>query len=273
MKALETASTFALPDPRVALAGDWHADTGWAKTTMRALDRIAPDVETVLHLGDFWMNLAKMDQINAAFGIKRTLVTLRNHEPWAELVELFEAHPDRAVRVSKTVWMLPRPFRFTVAGRRVLSFGGAASVDRYWRGPGESHPGEIITDDEVTKAQAGGRSDLLLSHESPAGTPVQSVRRILRTNPMGFPRAALVESAASRVRVSKVSDAVMPSIHLHGHMHAPGAGTKEDGRRVISLGCNGQQSNLAIINLEDLSIEVPSLRELREPDANPGGRP
>lgn len=176
MKAIETTSSFVLPDRRIAVAGDWHGDAGWVKTALRALSRIAPDITTVLHVGD-------------------------------------------------------------------------------------------------ASARAGGRADILITHESPAGTPVEAVKRILRTNPMGFPKASLVESAASRVRVARVSEAIQPSIHVHGHMHAPGAGVSEGGRRVISLGCNGQQSNLAVVDLADLSIDVPSLREIRGETQRVTGRP
>ncbi|MEW1835946.1 metallophosphoesterase [Microbacterium sp. NPDC079995] len=263
MRALETTESLILPDTHIAVVGDWHGDAGWAKAVLRALARTAPEVVTVLHVGDFWMDLRKMDQIADAFSIERVLWTVGNHEPFPAITPLAEAHPGQAIRVSQSVWLLPRPFRFTVGGRQILSLGGATSVDRYWRSPGEWHPEESITDEQVATAQAGGRADIFVTHESPARTPVQAVKRILRTNPLGFPKESLVESAASRVRVAKVSEVVQPSIHLHGHMHAPGAGVLADGRRIISLGCNGQQSNLAIVDLANLSIDTPSLREIR----------
>lgn len=89
------------------------------------------------------------------------------------------------------------------------------------------------------------------------------VQQILRTNPLGFPRESIVESAASRVRVSKVWDAVRPELLMHGHMHAPGAGVTEDGRRVISVGCNEQEGSLGILDLRDLSVAFPSLKTIR----------
>ncbi len=104
----------------------------------------------------------------------------------------------------------------------------------------------------------------MLTHESPAGTPVRAVREMLRTNPMGFPREALVESAASRARVSRVWDAVAPDLLLHGHMHVPGGGITDDGRRVASLGRDAQEGNLVFLDLSTLTIDAPSLREIRE---------
>ena len=60
---------------------------------------------------------------------------------------LFDAHPGQAIRVSEVTWLLPRPARLRIGGRKILSLGGAASVDREWRVPGVSWwPDEVITD-------------------------------------------------------------------------------------------------------------------------------
>lgn len=150
----------------------------------------------------------------------------------------------------------------TIGGRRIVSLGGATSVDKYWMSHDWS-PDEDVTDAHVAEAIRGGEADIMITHESPAKSPVKAVQNVLRTNPAGFPQEALIESAASRVRVKQVWDATMPRLLCHGHMHAPGAGTLDDGRRVISLGCDYQAGNLAILNLADLDVEVPSLREVR----------
>src|SRR5690606_23023667 len=142
--------------------------------------------------------------------------------------------------------------------------GGAASVDRAWRTDGRDWwVDELITDEQVAAAQAGGRADIMLTHESPAGNPVRAVRDVLQDNPHGYPREALKESTASRERVSAVWDVVMPDLLLHGHMHAPGDGIAADGRRVVSLGADAQEGHLALLDLETLSVDLPSLREIR----------
>lgn len=269
MKVLETATIIDLPDRRVAVCGDWHGQAGWARLALRGLSRIAPDVSTVIHAGDWSMNLSESDEICAAFGIERVLVVPGNHD-YPALSGVLNAHPGVAVRVSRSTWLLPRPFRISVGGRTVLTLSGATSVDRYWRRPNDWSPDETLTDADVTAAISGGPADILITHESPSDTPVRAVRNVLRTNPLGFPRESLVESAESRARVSRVWDAVNPPLAFHGHMHAPGGGTTSDGRRLISLGCNGQEGNLAIVNLGDLTVEVPSLRELRRHDAETG---
>lgn len=260
----EHSSTIALPDRRVAVCGDWHGNVAWARTISRALPRLAPDVTTILHLGDWCMSPVVTDDIFAETNITRLYVTAGNHDDWGRITPLLDNHPGEAVRVSELVWLLPRPARLTIGGRRVLSLGGAASVDRESRHAGLTWwPDEVITEQHVLAAIAGGPADLMLTHESPAGTPVRRVREILRTNPWGFPETPRKESALSRERVSEVWDAVRPELLAHGHMHAPGGGKTEDGRRVASLGRDGQEGNLALLDMHSLRMGTPTLAVIR----------
>lgn len=264
MDAMEYANNIVLPDSRVAVCGDWHGNIGWVRTLAKALPHLAPTVSTILQLGDWWMDPAA-DVVLADAGIKRVYVTLGNHEPWNEITPILDARPGHAVRVSDITWLLPRPTRLTIGGRSVLSLGGATSVDKAWRREGVSWwPDEGITDAHVAAAIAGGPADLVLTHESPARTPVSAVREMLRTNPMDFPDDALADSLLSRRRVAKVWDLVHPTLLVHGHMHAPGGGQTDDGRRVASLGRDTQQGALAFLDMFTLTMESPSLRQIRE---------
>lgn len=264
MRVLEHASAIDLPDPRVAVCGDWHGNVSWARRIARALPYIAPDVTTLLHLGDWWMPPHTVDEIFAETSIARFYVTLGNHEQWDEITPLLEKHPGEAVQVSELTWILPRPARLTIGGRSVLSLGGASSVDRESRQQGVTWwPDEGITDEHVAAATAGGPADLMLTHESPADTPVRAVREILRNNPHRFTKAALEASATSRGRVSKVWDAVRPDLLAHGHMHVGAGGQTADGRRVASLGRDGDEGNLGILDMSNLRMTTPSLAILR----------
>lgn len=264
MRVLEHTSTIDLPDQRVAVCGDWHGNVGWARTIARVLPYIASDVTTLLHLGDWSMPVAEIDKVFAETDVDRILVTVGNHEPFDQISPLLDENPGAAVRVSKLTWFLPRPARLTIGGRRVLSLGGAASVDRQSRIEGLTWwPDEAITDEHVAAAIAGGPADLMLTHEGPADTPVRPVREILRTNPHRFPKAALEASAASRARVAEVWDAVHPELLVHGHMHVAAGGKAEDGRRVASLGRDGQEGNLAILDMGNLRMATPSLAIIR----------
>ncbi len=264
MKALETTRTITLPDTRVAVCGDWHGNLAWLRTLAPAITTLAPDVKTVLQLGDWWMNRDASDRIFTDAGIERVYVTLGNHEPWGEIAPLQHAHQGEVIRISEVTWLLPRPARLHIGGREILSLGGAASVDREWRTEGvDWWPDENIHGVHVEAATVGGPADVMLTHESPAGTPVRQVSEILRTNPLGFPKAGRLESAVSRKRVSRVWDEIRPDLLMHGHMHIPGAGTTDDGRRVISMGCDGQQENLAFLDMGTLELEIPTLRQIR----------
>lgn len=260
MEVFETAAAVDLPDGRVAVCGDWHGDVEWLRTIRNAVQAAASDVTTILQLGDWWMDPWACDATFFDSGVDRVYVTLGNHEPWGEITPQLAAHPGQAVRVSEVTWLLPRPARLRIGGRDILSLGGAASVDREWRVPVVSWwPDEVITDQHVADAIAGGRADVMLTHESPARTPVAAVTQILRSNPMGFPESTLIESAASRARVAQVWDAVRPKHLFHGHMHVAGPGTTDDGRHVTSLASNRQQAHLAVLDLAALTVDIPSL--------------
>ena len=264
MKAFEYNSDITLPDRRVAVCGDWHGNVGWARTVARVLPRMAPDVRTLLHLGDWWMPPTEIDDAFAETDIDRILVTVGNHDRHDQISPLLNEHPGHAVRVSKLTWFLPRPGRLTIGGRRVLSLGGAASVDRQSRIEGLTWwPDEAISDEHVAAAIAGGPADLMLTHEGPAGTPVRPIQQILRTNPHRFPATALEASAASRARIAEVWNAVRPELLAHGHMHVAAGGKTADGRRVASLGREGHEGNLVLLDMPTLKMATPSLAVIR----------
>ncbi len=269
MKVIEESAHLNLLDKRVAVCGDWHGNIQWARMLSRALPTLAPDVTTILQLGDWWMNTDDQDEAFQDSTIDTVLVTLGNHEPWNLISPLLDAHPGSSVRVSATTWLLSRPAHLTIGGRRVLSLGGATSVDKAWRREGVNWwPDEDITDEHVRTAIMGAADDepaeLMLTHESPDLTPVNAVRAVLRDNPMGFPDDALYDSANSRSRVGKVWSVHHPELLIHGHMHVPGGGATDDGRRVASMGRDTQQGSLGLLDMRTLTMETPSLRQIRE---------
>lgn len=260
MEILETAATFNLPDERVWVVGDLHGNAGWIQTLLPAMRRFDPGMRTILQVGDYGFDhnghgTHAVDFWAKTAGIERVLVTLGNHEAWDLIAPVQATAPGRAIRVSEVVWLLPRPFRFTLAGREVLSLGGASSVDKAHRTPGRDwFEDELITEEMENLAIAAGGAAVLLTHESPT-LAVPEVRAILESNPHGFPADALALSAAQRERVQRVSDAVMPELHLHGHMHIYGDVEHADGRRVISLDRDTFAGNTGVLDLESLSFE------------------
>lgn len=215
------------------------------------------------------MNPKEQDAAFNDSGIDTVLVALGNHEAWDRVTPLLDAHPGSSVRASAMAWLLSRPAYLTVGGRRVLSLGGATSVDKAWRKPGVSWwPDEEITDAQVKAALMGAANDepadLMLTHETPEHTPVRAVQEILRTNPMQFPDDALYRSLNSRSRVGKVWAMNHPTLLIHGHMQVAGGGQTDDGRRVASMGRDGQQGSLGFLDMRTLRMETPSLQQIRE---------
>ena len=248
---------------RIALAGDWHGNVDWVQRAIPLLHRFAPDVTQILHVGDFgyWPGrerkgfLAAVDYWAKTAGITSILVTPGNHEHWDRLNTLFAASPNEPVPISDVVTMLPRGYRFTLSGRTFMSFGGAASVDFEYRIPGDSwFKTEIPTDEDVARAIAAGPVDVLITHETVDGG-TRASQRALDSNPLNWSTEALDYSALSRGRVTRVWDALRPKLLVHGHMHAPDFITLPDGRRVISLGCDRQERNMAILDLRTLETE------------------
>jgi hypothetical protein len=245
---------------RVAIAGDWHGNVPWVQSVIPRLHRQAPDVTTIFHLGDFGLFperigegfLSAVDFLSVAAGIERIWVTPGNHEDWGQLAARFDARPGQPVQLSRVVWTLPRSYRFTIARKRWMSFGGAASLDLDWDGEGQEwQSGEAPTDSDVRTAIAGGLVDVLLTHETVNGG-TREVEDILAANPLGWGQAALEYSAASRRRVTQVWEAVHPAILAHGHIHMKGEIELADRRRVYSLGSNGRAGNLGVLNVETL---------------------
>lgn len=255
----ELASTFNLDEKVVAIAGDWHSNVDAIDNAIGQL--AGAGVHTILHLGDLWPTPDLLDVTDRACrdaGVERVLVTLGNHEPYDAL----PIHRSNAVRVSETVWILPRPAVIQVGGRAFLSLGGANSIDRAWRSPGRSWwPEEQITDEQRDRAidvGTGQPIDVMLTHETVDRTPVREVAALLETNPHGWPMTALAYSAQSRAQVSAVWDAVRPRMLFHGHMHVPGSGITADGRHVYRLGMDGQPMNVVLLDLFTLTVRLPA---------------
>jgi len=257
-----TISDLTYPgETRVAVAGDWHANVLWVRSVIPALRSAAPDVETILHVGDFGILpdrqgkafVTAVDARCKASGIERVLVTPGNHEDWSRLSQSFAARPGEAIRLSETVWVLPRGFRFVLGGRSFLSFGGAASLDvAYRRARKTWWREEMPTPDDVAAAIAGGPVDVLITHETIIGG-TSKVEAVVASNRMGWDEEALEYSMASRRLVTDLWECVEPALLFHGHMHTADRSQLPNGQRVVSLGRDGQRKNIGLLRLDDLA--------------------
>ncbi len=246
-----------LDDPRVGVAGDWHGNLRWIQRVIPRLARAG--IKTVFHLGDFgvWPGHSGRKWVESVeYWCSKTGITLivtpGNHEDWDQLDTLFGAHPGQPVRLSPHVIILPRGYRWVQAGRSMMSFGGAASIDFPWRVTGKTWwLTEMPTVHEVRAASAGGPVEVLLTHETPY--PTSAVEAII-SSPGSWSWEARVYAAKSRELVGRLWENVTPAIALHGHYHVADKGTLASGQQVFSLGCDGQAGNLGVLDMEHLGF-------------------
>lgn len=280
-------------DMRVALAGDWHGRTTWAAGRLLSLAATHPDIDTLLHLGDFgiWPGptgaayLNALEKVCARTGI-RILITPGNHEDWNRLEGGWHQQAiDRGAQdpaslegrepltLTDHISVLPRGYRFALGGRRTfVSLGGAPSVDfdmphrvegqSWWRE-------EAITPADVAYTVAGGHAEIFLAHDSPEQpymTP--KVMRICHGEPdpdeitFSWSTNALAYAAIGRDRMTEAFLAVRPKLFVHGHYHVTDQATVTlpDGHPCLihALGADGQRGNVAILDLDTLTITTPT---------------
>lgn len=260
-------------ETRVAIAGDWHTSSLWARASLRRIRQAAPDVKTLLHLGDFnlttnlpWTAYRRaLVETMEETGIERILITPGNHDHWGQLSPRFGTHPNAPYVLPKTqsISFLPPGYRFKIAGRSFLSFGGAASPDQERRIEGTNWwPSEEPTTADVDRALQGGTVDVMLSHEAVDGGTKRVDDIIAGPTNKLFTERGLAASARTRSKVTSVWTQVAPTILFHGHMHVQAEGHTKSSRSVYSLAANNQAGNLGLLDLQELLwtwMESPSL--------------
>jgi len=247
-------------ETRVAIAGDWHSSGFWAKTALTRLRRHAPDVRTILHLGDFNLTANRpwgayretLVKAMAENGIERILVTPGNHDHWGQLEKRFTLYPDVPYVLPRAegILFLPRGYRFTIGRRTFLSFGGAASPDQENRIEGTNWwPAEEPTHDDAVRALGGGEVDVMLTHEA-VDDGTRAVDQIIALPDRRlFSARGLMASSRSRALVTSVWDELAAPLLFHGHMHVRAEGHRQDGRTVYSLAANNAAGNIGVLDL------------------------
>ncbi|MDZ7913744.1 MAG: metallophosphatase [Rhodococcus sp. (in: high G+C Gram-positive bacteria)] len=240
---------------RIALAGDWHADTHHG---VAAIEHAARRNATVLiHLGDFGYRFTDMYLDTLDDTLRRCGLVLGfvdgNHEDFDRLL----AYPlaDSGLRyLRERIVHLPRGWRWSWGSTQCLALGGAYSIDRILRVEGTSWwPQEAITVEEAETAVAGGTADAMFCHDCPAGVVVPGRPR----ERYGFPPSEVAASQANRDRLRRVVDQVRPARLWHGHFHQRHQALLEGaGYRTVvdGLGKNNDplDNNLVVVNLPDL---------------------
>jgi calcineurin-like phosphoesterase family protein len=214
---------------RVLLLGDTHGNDRFFKLACHTA--IEQGCDTVFQLGDFgyWEHYPQGVQYLEYCSAVLSVLNLRcifldgNHENhpllWAKYGPAAREHtvsPEGFWRVRERLHYAPRGHRWSWEGIRFLALGGAYSIDEKMRTPGKSWwATELITDREVEVASAGGKVDVMLSHDAPWGVSIPSLERAIeRHGAEVYPL-----SRQNREQVSRVVDVVQPHWLIHGHYH------------------------------------------------------
>lgn len=271
---------------KIALAGDWHGDLWWQKTALHTLGRLG--VKVILHAGDYGVGWPGKwpDFVNSAESVLRqydmTLyVTPGNHENWG-WINTREYDDVGFYRMTNHAILLRRNTIFDIPygdgeARLVHSLGGAPSIDYQHRTQGISWwEDEMLTYGDVMRARQIGEShnvDIMVTHDAPDGG-TQAVQDIIDTprHRSIWSSKGLAYAAEGRALMNHAVSGVNPKVFVHGHFHAADMSQDEGGTLWVSLGCNRQDNNLALLDLATLETEfIPLDDEMVEEYLN--GRP
>ena len=255
MPLFGSADPLATPQ-RIAFAGDWHANTRWAVAAVEYAERHGAEV--IVHVGDFGYDfkasfVRSLDRALSGANM-RLLFVDGNHENFPVLLR-YPVRDSGLRQLTNRIWHLPRGFRWTWGGVRLLALGGAHSVDRPWREPGQSWwTQEVLTDTDITRAIEGGPADVMVSHDCPAGVDIPGLSESSHL----WPADEITAAEAHRVRLRTVVDAVKPRLIWHGHFHRRYVTTADLGYGPVTvhgLDCDGTTlaGNLAVVDLTSLS--------------------
>lgn len=202
---------------RVALAGDWHANTDYGVEAIVHAGRRHADV--IIHLGDFGYNFTDtyLDALEAALAAQDLVLGFveGNHENFDWLLTQ-PVDADGLRHLRERIVHLPRGLRWQWGTTRCLAVGGAYSIDEFLRVEHTSWwPQERITEADVRSIVARGPADVMFCHDCPAGVAVPGMDR----DRYGFPECALRASEDNRRRLREIVDRVRPRRLWHGHFH------------------------------------------------------
>lgn len=233
----------------IYVAGDWHGDISWASSCLREAE--ANTIDTIIQVGDFgyWEHnnegayyLDKLSENAQLRGVNVVWLD-GNHENHTLLREKYvdaERSEEGFWKIRENVWYSPRGNVWEWYGKRLMTLGGAFSIDRDWRVLGKSFwAEEEITPEEEALAKSRGKIDYLFTHDAPTTYP----------NPLW---KVDTNSLAQRQAVSRVADACRPSVWFHGHYHSQvkyAYPAYDPFVQVYGLNMNGEFGNLKRFDL------------------------
>jgi Calcineurin-like phosphoesterase len=248
---------------RVAIAGDWHADT---RRAVSAIEHAAKrNADVLVHLGDFGYDFTDeyLDALDDALRRWRLVLGFvdGNHENFDRLFT-WSIAGDGLRYLRERIVHLPRGFRWCWGQTTCLALGGAYSIDHLLRTPGRSWwQQESITAQQAREASAPGLADVMFCHDCPAGITVPGAA----FDRFKCPAPELQRSAQHQALLRSVVDVVCPVRLWHGHFHHRYQGVLhgDDYRTVVDgLGKNGDpiDNNMVVLNMAAIGFHRLSTR-------------
>lgn len=252
---------------RIAFAGDWNANRMWAVGATSWAGEHGADV--ILHCGGFGYlfqpaYLSALTTTLTQYGMHLLFVDGNNEDHrWLLRQKLDPATGLRPL--STRIWHVPRGFRWQWGGVRFLGLGGAHSVDGVWRRERGQlwQKEERITDVQADEICHGGRADVMVSHDCPAGVAIPGLVAANRQ----FPMIEKMRANEHRALLRQVVDVVQPRMIWHGHYHLRYQTFAElgyDPVHVTGLDCDGGQGRPPPFDPFAANMQVVDLTDLQE---------
>lgn len=245
---------------RILIAGDLH---GIPRAASRLVDTArAVEADEVWQAGDFgfWPKEPTFKAFMEILGESPAPIYFAdgNHEDHHAL-ESGRGHMGPKP-VWDNIWHQPRGTVREVAGKRVLFFGGAQSVDETHRHVNVSwFREELPTALEWAHALDKGKVDVVVAHEAPTevdfGYPPH--------DQAFWPTEVLERATRFREQLQEhLLPSADPELWFHGHHHKMKHTVAGDGRRdIYSLNCDGLTGAFALYYTESGAVEFVRTRE------------
>lgn len=212
---------------KIGLMGDVHGDSYYTARAIKFLVK-THGVNQIFQLGDFglWNGKSGFNHLvevqTALFRNNAVMyVTPGNHEDYVLLGTAVPADLDsRFLQIGDfdRILFIPRGLHWEWNGVKYCSLGGANSIDKKFRTPNvDWWQEEQISYGDVAKTIAGGKADIMFTHDCPSGIPIQSFLNNDWVNSLG--NDALEYAKESRKALQTAVDSVKPKLLFHGHYH------------------------------------------------------
>lgn len=233
------------PEPRrLLIAGDWHGNTGWARTVIEHAHR--NDCDTIIQCGDFgyWTDTPNTTRYLSSLQADLEHYDMRlywvdgNHEDHDRI-----DHAWRTMQYTsghKRIIYLPRGYRWQWWGQTWMAVGGAVSVDKEHRRKGKSWwPQEELTEADIEYCCRPGQVDIIISHDCPKGVDIPGIGPNTKSGVRGtWPEHILHQAEQHRAKLRQIWNTTGATLLYHGHYHIPHETWFGPGR-VVGLDCDG----------------------------------